>query len=241
MINFEKITDPHERRARLYPALLCLFPLILGISVTFPALFTRLSGLVALAVSLGLLQLLVQLARDRGKRLESKLFEEWGGMPSVVIFRFSDKSIPSPAKRRYHEIVSSQSGIAAPTEEFEASSPKESDAIYLSWSDYLRGTTRDASKYPLVFKENIHYGFRRNLFGVRWFCVLSGIISIIIIGVPIYDSGAFSEIQAGVALVVILYVLIFVFVVNKDWVRLTAFAYAKQLVESINASSHLSL
>ncbi len=235
MINFEKVTDPYERRARLYPALICLLPLIVSISLSFPSLFTTLSGLAVLVVSLGGLQLLTQLARDRGKRLEKSLFEEWGGMPSVAIFRFSDQNIPLPAKQRYHEIVSSETGIEAPTKELEMTSPKQADAIYLSWSDYLRGKTRDVRKYPMVFKENINYGFRRNLFGIKWFCVFSGFLSIIVIAIPISQSDAITETQIGIMIAIMLYILIFIIVVNKDWVRITAFAYAKQLVESINS------
>lgn len=235
MINLEKITDPYERRARLYPSLLCFIPLIIAVSLSFPSLYKELSGLVALAVSLGSLQLLANLARDRGKRLEFSLFEEWGGIPSVTIFRYSDNSIPAPAKRRYHEILSKRSGIAAPPQKLEAESPKDADEIYRSWSDYLRGQTRDTAKYQLLFKENINYGFRRNLLGIKYFCIVSGIIALFVIGVPAYIAKTYTSVQVGIALLVLLYVFVLLFVVNKDWVKITAFAYAKQLIESVNA------
>jgi len=235
IIDLHKIIGPYERRARLYPSLLCLFPLILGISVLFPSLYAKLSGLAALAVSLGVLQLLVHITRDGGKGLEIKLFKEWGGMPSVAIFRFSDENIPGPAKYRYHNMISAETGIAPPTEEFEATSPKEAEDIYLSWSDYLRGKTRDRNKYPMVFEENINYGFRRNLLGVKAFCILSGILSLVMIGISSYKYGSYTELTVGISLVITLYIFVFIFIVNKNWVKTAAYAYAKQLVESINA------
>tara|TARA_R110000851_G_scaffold325125_1_gene492886 strand:+ start:3218 stop:3421 length:204 start_codon:yes stop_codon:yes gene_type:complete len=67
MIDLSKYLEPYERKARLYPALICMFPIMLGVAVSFKDVFTALSGLVALAVSVGMLQLLANLARDRGK------------------------------------------------------------------------------------------------------------------------------------------------------------------------------
>lgn len=234
MINLEKITGSYEMRARLYPSLLCLLPIIIGIFLSFPSLYKTLSGFVALAAAFGMLQLFAHLARDRGKRLERKLFEKWGGMPSVIIFRYSDSSVPTPAKRRYHQIISSKSGINAPTQEFETASPGEADAIYQSWSDYLRAKTRDTTKFPMIFQENINYGFRRNLLGLKWFCISSGVVSLALIAIPIYKSGTYTEIQIGVALAIIAYLLLFVFVINGNWVKVAAYAYARQLIESIN-------
>lgn len=235
MIDLSKFTDPYERKARLYPALLCLFPIIIGTSISYPMVFSTLSGIVALATATGLLQFLSHLSRDRGKALESKLFEMWGGVPSVTILRHRDNSIPSPAKLKYHMVLSKKSGIKAPTKDMEEKRPQKVDEIYLSWSDFLRGKTRDSKKYPLVFKENINYGFRRNLLGIKWLCVLSGIVGLIILLTPILSGNNFTETMIAVALIVSIYILIFIFVVNSSWVKVVAEAYGKQLIEAINA------
>ena len=81
---------------------------MVGVYSSFPGLYKSLSGLVALAITVGLLQLFSHLARDRGKKIESGLFEEWGGMPSIALFRHSDSNIPNSAKVRYHEMVSDE-------------------------------------------------------------------------------------------------------------------------------------
>lgn len=235
MIDLSKFTDPYERKARLYPALICLFPIMIGVSISYPKVFSTLSGFVALAAAVGLLQFLSHLARDRGKALEAGLYKKWGGMPSVTIFRHCDNRIPSPAKLKYHAVMSKISKINAPSKEDELQQPTKADEIYLSWSDYLRGKTRDQKKYSLIFKENINYGFRRNILGIKWFCVLSSIIAIALLFVPIFNGGEITNIVVATILFCMLYLFVFLLVVNDSWVKVVAESYGKQLIEAINA------
>jgi len=197
--------------------------------------FTALSGLVALAVSVGMLQLLANLARDRGKSLEGTLFEQWDGMPSVRFFRHRDLTIPSPAKIKYHAILSKASKIKSPSAKEEEQNPQQADEIYLSWSDFLRGKTRDTKKYSLLFKENIGYGFRRNLFGIRWFCVVSSLIGLGLTNAEVIVGEQATDITVAVSLLLSVYAVVFLFVVNRAWVKVVADAYAKQLIEAVNA------
>ena len=235
MIDLAKITDPYERKARLYPALICLFPLMVGMSITFPKVYSTLSGFVALAAAIGGIQFLSHLARDRGKKLEPTLFKNWGGTPSVAILRHSDKLISPPAKLKYHSILENKSKIAAPSVDFENGNSDQADEIYSAWSDFLRGKTRDIKKYPLVFKENINYGFRRNLFGVRWHCICSALVAIVIMLSPSLENRSLSEVQIAIGLFLVAYIFIFLFVVSRDWVKTVADAYSRNLIEAINA------
>ena len=234
MISLSEFVDPYDRKARLFPALICLLPLIIGCAISFPRVFSTIAGFMVLAATVGLLQLLSHLARDRGKVLESELFKAWGGVPSVTVFRYRDNRVPLPAKLKYHATLSVKSKIKGPTEEMEKSDPKMADDIYLSWSDYLRGKTRDTEKYHLLFKENINYGFRRNLLGIRWFCVLSGFLGFLAILVPALLSDNFSEITISFLLLMASYMGIFLFIVNDSWVKLVADAYSRQLIEAVN-------
>lgn len=235
MTDLAKITDPYERKARLYPALICLFPLMVGVSITFPAVYSTLSGFVALAAAIGGVQFLSHLSRDRGKKLEPDLFRSWGGTPSISILRHNNDLISPPAKFKYHSVLANKSKISAPSVEFENKKPEKADEIYSAWSDFLRGKTRDVKKYPLIFKENINYGFRRNLLGIRWYCICSALISLLIVLSPSLGSLSLSESQIAIGLFLAVYVFIFSFVVSKDWVKTVADAYSRNLIEAINA------
>lgn len=234
MIDLSKITDTYERKARVYPALISLFPLMISISVSYPKVYSTLSGFVALVVAIGGIHFIAQLARDRGKNLETTLYEEWGGMPSIAILRYNDKSIPAPAKIKYHNVLASESKIAAPTESYEKTNPEKADDIYTSWSDFLRGKARDEKKYPLVFAELVNYGFRRNLFGIKRFCIFSAFIAIVILILPQINHFVFSEIQIAIGLFLLLYMMVFIYVINAKWVKTAANAYAKSLIEILN-------
>ena len=239
MINLTKITDPYERKARIYPGLIMLIPIVVTVYTIFPDIFNLWSSLAALLISFGTLHFLANLARDRGKALETILFEQWGGMPSVQILRYHDKEIPAPAKKRYHKILEQQTAIDSPIENEELSAPSSSEQIYRSWSDYLRGKTRNVDEFPLVFKENVNYGFRRNLLGLKCFCIFAGLVGIAVTGTKIFlhfqKSSEISEVLISVLVGLVIYVLIFLFVVNRNWVKTPAYAYARQLIESLNA------
>ena len=84
------IMDEYERKARLYPALLLIAPII---GTVFALLSIKMAISVTIFVSSGGAYLLTQLARDKGKEKEPKLFNEWGGMPSIAIFRHTDNQL----------------------------------------------------------------------------------------------------------------------------------------------------
>ncbi len=234
MIDISKLFSPYDRKARLYPALICVLPLVASISVCYPKLYTSLTGLVALAIGFGLAQFITHLARDKGKKLEPQLFESWGGMPSVAFLRYSNKTLPMPTKQRYHSELARLSSIGAPSADSELVAPKEADEIYSAWCNFLRARTRDTKQYPLIFAENISYGFRRNLLGLKWWCITMSALSILLLIVPNTAAQSFTEVHMGLVLIILTYSLILMIVLNESWVKSTADAYAKNLLEAVN-------
>src|SRR5258708_15046983 len=95
-----KVTDPYERPARLYPALLALLPLLALVMLRCGPKATALTGAVTVAVSCGGLYLTTNLCRELGKRLEGNLYKEWGGKPSTQLLRHRDNTIEAGTKRR---------------------------------------------------------------------------------------------------------------------------------------------
>jgi len=231
MIDLSKYTDPYERKARIYPALLCLLPIAVAVSIKLPELYTSLSGLVALVVAFGGLHLLAQIARDGGKRLEQGLFDSWGGMPSVNIFRHRDGIIPTPEKKALHQLLSNKTKVEAPTFKLESEHPEDADEIYRSWSNYLRNHSRDTTKYSLLFKENINYGFRRNILGMKNIYGLFGVIALCVFFIPSLPSFEVNNTDFIMMIVISLYTLWFMFFVQTDWVKTPSDEYAKRLIE----------
>lgn len=80
------ITDPYERKARLFPALLTISPLIASATAVFAAYHSLLESTGFATIGSAGAFVLAQMGRDFGKRDEKKLWESWGGKPSMAIF-----------------------------------------------------------------------------------------------------------------------------------------------------------
>lgn len=149
------ITDSYDRKARVYPSLLLVAPAV-GTLVAF--LSSQLSALQSLGVAIvgcGGTFLLSQLARDAGKKGEPKLFEQWGGMPSVAIFRHRDGRLDPITKARYQKRLATLArGTKAPTVDEEQADPAAADQVYSAWSKLTTcGSIRETQRNTPSFSK----------------------------------------------------------------------------------------
>jgi len=231
--------NKYELNARIYPIIITLLPvLIIGIyfSIDYQNIYSALGGI-------GLITLLSfvfgQLGRDKGKRAEKKLWKEWGGAPTTQILRLTDDVLDTHTTKKAHQTLNERTNIGlANMVDIEASDESQADEIYEAWCNYLRKETRDTSKYKLLFQENISYGFRRNLWGIKHIGLILVAISMIIITLHSYlnhqllETTNYSLWVSGILLIVLL--LFWLIVVTKDWIKIVAFAYAERLIEAID-------
>ena len=239
MSALSQILDGYERKARLYPALVLLAPVAtLAVAVMLPTLST-VKAIVALIIACGGALFLSQLARDKGKKSESKLFEEWGGMPSVTIFRHRDTRIDPITKERYHKKLAAlvkETSVPSPADEMAA--PETVENVYRAWSTYVRVNTRDTKKYPLLFKDNVCYGYHRNLWGLRpigitvsALCFLGGLGWL---GYQYHSGSDISGSVVGADAIALVFLVLWTLHVTPDWVRIPANAYAERLAEAVD-------
>jgi hypothetical protein len=176
-----KVSDPYERPARLYPALLALLPLLALIMLLYGPKATAITGAVTVAVSCGGLYLTTNLCRELGKRLEGKLYKEWGGKPTTQLLRHRDTNIEAVTKLRYHAFLAGKINAVFPDEEQETNNPAAADDVYQSGVRWLLNHTRpeDGKKFDLIFKENVAYGFRRNALGMKSFGLVVAVGSLL--------------------------------------------------------------
>ena len=180
--------------------------------------------------------LLSHLSRDMGKRLETKLFEAWGGKPSVTMLRHTDQTVDVHTKRRYTEYLRRSLGVSWPTAEDERADGKAADAVYASAGAWLIAQTRDTSRFRVLFEDNIAYGFRRNLLALRPFTVAISVLALALIGLahqgllPLEARG--DAWLLALASLVALYLLMTLVVVRRGWVKEAAHSYAQRLLET---------
>jgi len=242
-----KVADPYERQARLYPALLALLPSLAMTVLLYGPKASALTSGVTIAVSCGFLFLLTNLCRESGKRLEGKLFQEWGGKPTTQLLRHRDHTIEGVTKRRYHLFLAAKINVAFPDELQEQKDMDGADDIYQSGVRWLLNHTRpeDSNKFDLLFKENVTYGFRRNALGMKPVGLIVSIGSLLwTLGredVLFSSGGKFIDVAAlgrvpeatTVSLIVsALMALAWTFFFTKASVRTAAFTYAESLLRA---------
>jgi hypothetical protein len=242
MTDFNKLADqfldPYARQARLAPALVVIVPIVLLVMVWFPASLSVWGALVSVACSCGLMFLLSQIARDRGKQKEPDLYAGWGGKPSVALLRHRDCRIDQQTKAQYCAFLKSKLPLLVlPTEADENADQDRADAAYESVTAWLLTQTRDTKIFNLLFRENISYGFRRNLWGLKPIGVaatlLAAAASTFAIGYTYWTKQTLvsPEIILVTAIVCLLFV-IWIALITRTWVRISADAYGRQLLTS---------
>ena len=234
----ELVTAPYNRRARLQPALLAIFPVVAVALILYPGLESKAATLVGIFAYFGGAAWLTQVGRERGKRLEKRLFDHWGGMPSVALLRHRDRAINKTTKARYHAFLSANvQGFRTPNPEDEAKDPSAADEAYTSATDWLLSRTRDKQTFPLVFEENMNYGHRRNLWALRPIAIAVDIVliaTVIALHTTVAaDSESVTLALHGPGLIALAVTgahLALILAATKRWVHTAAQAYARQLV-----------
>jgi len=235
------ILDPYDRKARLYPALLVMLVPVIAATLVAPVFSSQLAGLASLAIALGGLMLLSSLGREWGKRKEPKLFESWGGTPTTLMLLRATSPLDQLTLDRYRKVLEGKvSGLQFPDAASEVSDPAKVAAICESAVKWLREATRDTKKFALVFAENTNYGFRRNLLGVKplalGMCVLT--LAATALHAWLSTAGNLYAVTSqswSAAVVACIGLVVWGAIVNADFVKTTAFAYATALLATCDS------
>lgn len=232
--------DKYSLHARLFPALIVLLPVGFTIACFFPDKFIGWDFLVGLATAGGISIFLEQLARDQGKVKEPILYKMWGGEPTTNLLRHEDSTLDPVTLNRYHQKLNSiVQDVSIPSIEEEQNDSEKADQIYKSCVVYLKENTRDKENFPLIFAENVNYGFRRNLWGMKGTGITVVIISTLII--LVYSWVTFSKIETlkPVVLFTLLMdiglLVIWTMRVTPDWIRTVAYEYAERLLAACDS------
>jgi hypothetical protein len=162
-----KLFDAYSLRARLFPAIIAAAPALAALTLLISWKTFGLSNALSTVGILVLLFAIADFSRARGRAVEKILYAQHRGMPSIILFRRNDPTINAGSKDRYREFLSGKLGVAVPSPEEESANQDGADAFYSQCGVWLRQNTRDTKKFPILFGENVTYGFRRNLLGVK--------------------------------------------------------------------------
>jgi len=224
--------DHYTIQARLLPMFVLLLPVGLLLLVWFPATSIWMGVLETIGVPTILTALFSQLGRDLGKKKELALFEKWGGMPTDRILSASSSFLDHSTLARYRTKLSSLiPDIHFLDEAQELAAPASAVQVFRTCTNFLREKTRDRERFPLVFAENINYGFRRNLWAMKPAGLLISALATVVSVLPIFiaPSGvSYPVLVVAIGLNICLFVF-WILRIKRDWVRMPAEEYARQL------------
>jgi hypothetical protein len=232
------VPDMYTLYARYVPALIIALPVALAILAIASATLLDWDSIWAVIVWCGGAILVWEIGRDMGKSKQSMLFEMWGGKPTTRMLRHRNTTNQTILNRRHRKLEQLMGNLRLPTPEQEEKDPQKADDIYEACGSYLRSQTRDTEKFPLIFKENCSYGFRRNLWGMKKFGIVSAIAGLIIIFCALGYKLFITKQPIPITLIIcgsidVILLLLWILWLKPEWVKIAAEAYSERVLEAI--------
>ena len=230
----EVLLDQYTRRARYYPALITLLPIVSTFLAWYSKDLADWGAVWGLIVYCGGTFLLAQMGRDLGKTQEPKLFTKWHGKPTIHLLRHRDNPNPVLLSRRHSLLQALLPDVRLPSVSEERSAPEHAEAVYEACTRFLITHTRDRKQFPLIFEENCNYGFRRNLWGAK--PVALGISALCLAAVALLIGIQWSRGQAPQAVQLVCaagnLVLLALWLIwfTPSWVKTAGEAYSERVV-----------
>jgi flagellar biosynthesis protein FliQ len=120
-----------------------------------------------------------------------------------------------------------------PSKSKEKEDPTAADNTYIAATRALIPLVRDApNDFPRVQEENVNYGFRRNLLGLKPIG-LALVSACLVIDIAIAVFGTTSVQLAVTAGIQLLVLLMWLVIVNATWVFEAGVTYAERLFEAL--------
>ncbi len=225
--------DTYSLKARIFPALIAGLPTLALLSGVVPWDHFGLSQVTAGTMGVVLLFAFADVARRTGRAVQAKL----GSGTTPELWHRNNGEIATGAKDRYRAYVAKQIRLAAPTEEQEQTTPRDADDFYNTAGNWLREHTRDQKKFTILFAENITYGFRRNLLGLKPVALgFNAVVLAVSLAILYWKPGYFEQLPnieeklTVVSIAVVLHSAYMLFAVGAASVLEASRTYGRQLI-----------
>ena len=229
MIKMKLLFDEYAWKARFFPCIISILPLLvlwgfLSENVKLRELWTFLYSIKfygGATISLVFLYFYAQIIRIASKYFENKYFIKKLGFPTTYLMTYADKTFSENYKDKYRQLAKKHFDFDLLNKDEELRNPTEAQKRLNETTKQVILKIKDGQ---LVKKQNIWYGFVRNLIGGTIFSVIFCIINIIA-GLTVHKSCLLVIFS-----VILLVVYGGVFLFHKSILRQNAEAYATQLI-----------
>lgn len=164
MVGFSK----YDQRARIGPGLLAIAPITAAVIALGLKKYWQAAAFGGPALWLILAYMMAILVQYRGKTLESKLWSSWGGRDTTKLLRTREPGGNPVLREQWRSALQAVSGVPLLDAAAETADPTLADQTIEAAIGPVLPLGRGHSEYPLVFADNIRYGFERNVWSIRW-------------------------------------------------------------------------
>lgn len=227
--------DIYNLKARVFPALIAGLPTLALLFMLVPWDRIGLPHLTASAMGLVLLFAFADVARRTGYYVERQL----GTRATPEQWHRGNPDIPEGIKDRYRAFIAGKIKLPPPTIDDERNDLARANDFYLTAATWLRDHTRDHRTFAILFGENITYGYRRNLLGLKPVAlIINTIVLAASVAILVYRPPYFVALQDldeklfVVIVAVVLHSAHMILAVGKEGVREASRIYGKQLIFS---------
>ena len=227
--------DTYSLKARVFPAIIAGLPTLALLFIIVPWDHLGISQAVATLMGFILVFAFADMARHRGKNIQVKL----GSGETPEQWHRKNPDISETSKNLFRPYMAIQLKHDAPTATEESFEPTKANDFYRAANAWLRDRTRDTQQFSMLFGENITYGFRRNLLGLKYIAIMCNILvlgfSLGILYCPPAYFQALPRLDEKLAIImaaVFLHTMYMIIAVNKKSVLEASRTYGRQLILS---------
>lgn len=233
-----KYFDHYTIHARFLPVFFVSFPIVLTVFAWLPDAKTVFGGTITVLISFGVMSFLSIYVSNIGNDLQDKLFNKWQGAPTTLILLPNNETLDKFTKLRYFKWINHHKPDLSLPESIESYvHNSELTEKIKSSVNFLREYTRDKKKYEKIYRDNVAYGFSRNLVALRYYGILICMASISTTFCFMYHNAMYNETFHPNTLVMVstltsvVFLIIHFFMLNHSFVKRRAYRYALSLFE----------
>lgn len=156
----------------------------------------------------------------------------------MTMLRHRDRVLDDITKLKIVSFLAGKLGEKAPSADEELAHPDKADAFYERCGTWLRENTRDQKRFAILFNDNVTYGYRRNLLGLKSIALTLNALVLTTVAVILWlrwDQGFAEELNGkilSVAVIACLHSVYLLLGVTEASVAEASRTYSRQLLQS---------
>lgn len=229
----KELFDKYNLRARLSPMIILISPILLNMYLLVEEVRELSTTIVVSITAWALINLLILFSRYKGSKVNNVIDKKNSLAQEVLSPLNEDIKINKLMKQRYYDFINSNVSYINLSFELEDETEiKHQCHAAITW---LRERARSDERFKLVVEEGINTGFCKNMYGIKNYGIVINIILLLVLLIYNYMMYGFNILSLTTEALLcigidILFLIIWMFVVNKELINSVYRKYAIALL-----------